>query len=69
MAKGFSVKDAKAKLSSIIEELNKLDDDTKFLVELDDNCGGSYVDDLNKFTLNTKYSASHGEVWLTNIQD
>ena len=64
MAKGFSVKDAKAKLSSIIEELNKLDDDTKFLVELDDNCGGSYVDDLSNWNVHVN---AVGECWLSNF--
>lgn len=64
MTNGFSVKDAKAKLSAIIEELNKLDDDTKFLVEMDDNCGGSYVDDMSNW--NVRVNAV-GECWLSNF--
>ncbi len=64
MEKGFSVKDAKTKLMAIIEELNKFDDDTKFLVELDDNCGGSYVDDLSNWNV---HANAVGECWLSNF--
>ena len=63
----IKVKDAKAKLQSLINELNKIDENVDFIVELDDNYGGSYIDDITKFKLNTKYVASHGEVWLDNM--
>ena len=48
---------------TIIEELNKFDDDTKFLIELDDNCGGSYVDDMSKWNVHMNLV---GECWLSN---
>lgn len=63
MTNGFSVKDAKTKLMAIIEELNKFDDDTKFLIELDDNFGGSYVDDMSKWNVHMNLV---GECWLSN---
>lgn len=65
MATKILVKDAKAKLQSLLDELNKIDENASFNVELDDNCGGSYVDDITKWTLNKKYLFNN-EVWLTN---
>ena len=63
MTKGFSVKDAKIKLMTIIEELDKFNDDTKFFIELNDNCGGSYVDDMSKWNVHMNLV---GECWLSN---
>lgn len=60
----LTVKDAKTKLMAIIEELNKFDDDTKFSVELDDNCGGSYVDNMSDWNVHANLA---GECWLRNI--
>ena len=65
MAAKILVKDAKAKLQSLLDELNDIDENTAFNVELDDNCGGSYVDDITKWTLN-KAHLFNNEVWLTN---
>ena len=39
-----------------------------FMVELDDNCGGCYIDDITKFNFNMKYVESQGNVWLINME-
>jgi hypothetical protein len=65
MATKILVKDAKAKLQSLLNELNEIDDNATFNVELDDNCGGSYVDDITKWRLSKKYLFNN-EVWLFN---
>ena len=67
MAK-IKVKYAKIKLQSLIDELSKVDENVDFLVELDDNCGGWYIDDITKFKLNMKFVESQGKVWLTNME-
>lgn len=64
MTNVITVKDAKAKLLAIVEELNKFDDNAKFCVELDDNCGGSYVDDMSNWNVNVN---AVGECWLSNF--
>ena len=66
MAQKILVKDAKAKLQSLLDELNSIDENASFNVELDDNCGGSYLDDITKWSLNKKY-VYLGEVWLSNF--
>lgn len=65
MATKILVKDAKAKLQSLLDELNEIDENTTFNVELDDNSGGSYVDDIAKWRLSKKYLFNN-EVWLFN---
>ena len=66
MATKILVKDAKAKLQSLLDELNEIDENATFNVELDDNYGGSYIDDITKWQLNKKYLFNN-EVWLTNF--
>ena len=65
MAEKILVKDAKAKLQSLLDELNEIDENATFNVELDDNCGGSYVDDITKWTISKKFLFKN-EVWLFN---
>ena len=64
----IKVKDAKIRLQLLIDELSKIDENVDFMVELDDNCGGSYIDDITKFKLNTKFVESQGKVWLNNME-
>ena len=65
MVKKILVKDAKAKLQSLLDELDEIDGNATFNVELDDNCGGTYIDDITQWTLN-KQHLFNNEVWLTN---
>ncbi len=65
MATKILVKDAKVKLQSLLDELNEIDENATFNVELDDNSGGSYVDDITKWRLSKKYLFNN-EVWLFN---
>lgn len=56
MEQKILVKDAKAKLQSLIKKLDAFDENKEFVVEIDDNCGGSYLGgDIDKW-----------ETWLSN---
>lgn len=67
MAQKFTVKDAKAKLQSLLDELNKIDENAAFVFELDDSCGGSYFEDINKLSLIDYTKSIEGNVWLGNF--
>ena len=67
MAQKITVKDAKAKLQSLLNELNKIDENADFVFELDDSCGGSYYEDINKLSLIDYTKSIEGNVWLGNF--
>lgn len=67
MAHKITVKDAKAKLQSLLDELNKIDENADFVFELDDSCGGSYCEDINKLSLIDYTKSIEGNVWLGNF--
>lgn len=55
-----TVKEAKEKLTEILNELNSIDENKLFNIDICDNCGGSYIGNINDWELN------NGEfnVWL-----
>ena len=62
----MTVKDAKSKLAEWLEELNNYDENTSFLINLDDNHGGSYYADIDEFELLKGRCAYGTNVELTN---
>jgi hypothetical protein len=62
----MTVKDAKTKLAEWLEELNNYDENTSFLINLDDNDGGSYYADIDEFELHKGWCAYGPQVELTN---
>jgi hypothetical protein len=67
MAQKIKVKDAKAKLQSLLDELNKIDENADFVMEVDDCCGGSYYSDINNWSLIDYTKSIEGNVWLGNF--
>ena len=62
MAQKMKVKDAKAKLQSLIDKLSTFDESKEFVMEIDDNCGGSYLGgDIDKWQ---SWVSNSGEVFL-----
>ena len=62
MKQKISVKDAKASLLSLIDKLNAFDENKEFVMEIDDNCGGSYRGgDIDKWQ---SWVSNSGEVVL-----
>ena len=47
-----TIKDLKDRLNVLLCRLNDFEDTDEVIIELDDNCGGSYVSDINDFSVN-----------------
>lgn len=46
-----TIKDLKDRLNVLLCRLNDFEDTDEVIIELDDNCGGSYVSDINDFSI------------------
>lgn len=62
-----TVRDAKCRLTALLEKLNRFKDDDIFVVELDDNCGGSYIADIETFDVGRGAGTQNDKIWLTNF--
>lgn len=47
----MKISDVKQQFKNLISQLDTFDDNDECMLELDDNCGGSYIDDLNSFAI------------------
>ena len=46
-----TVIDLKDRLNVLLCRLNEFEDTEEVIIELDDNCGGSYISDINDFSV------------------
>ena len=60
----ITVKEAKAKLNALLEKLNGYDEGNAFDIELDDNDGGCYTENIDNFNV---FVSADGTVWLSNF--
>ena len=60
----ITVKEAKVKLNALLEKLNDYDEDNKFSIELDDNDGGCYTENIDNFNISVSVD---GIVYLSNF--
>jgi hypothetical protein len=60
----ITVKEAKAKLNALLEKLNDYDEDNAFGIELDDNDGGCYTENIDTFNISVSVD---GIVYLSNF--
>lgn len=60
----ITVKEAKAKLNALLEKLNGYDENNAFNIELDDNDGGCYTENIDNFNISVSID---GIVWLSNF--
>ena len=60
----ITVKEAKEKLNALLEKLNGYDKNNEFAIELDDNNGGCYTENIDNFNVSV---SADGIVWLSNF--
>ena len=62
----MTVEETISKLENLIGQLKEFDKGMGVYIELDDNCGGSYVSDIEDFKISTT-QIYKGEVWISNL--
>ena len=58
-----SVKDVKDALKAALKKLEAFDENNTCIIDIDDNCGGSYECDINDFTMSV---GRDGNVYISN---
>lgn len=60
----MKVIETKQQLRNLISQLDMFDDNDECMLELDDNCGGSYTDDFNSFSIQ---KGKDNVIWVDNL--